>query len=874
MRNLCRLARTPAVSVLLVVVAASPVRAGDLPVITQQPQGQAVCAGSDVTFTVVATGEDLSYQWRKDDEGIPGATLDTLSLDAVTVVDAGDYDVIVVNGGGTVTSDPATLVVDTGPEIIEQPQAEAVCESAAFALSVTVANQGTTTTDMIGSAGNSGSSTSGRTRGNYYRVDTATTLTRIEHYMNVTVSGTITFFVYEADTLAGPYALVAQDAVTDCGTGARYFSSSALAVSLEAGKYYIIGATWPGNHTYYWNNTQPHAVSFGSSLHGYSYIYLDPLPETPATPTNGYAYMQRLTTSDLAMTYQWRKDDGAIPGAGGPSYTISEMSAADVGDYDVVITSDCGSTISDTATLTLASGVTITDDPNDQGACVGAPAIFTVQVDGPDPAYQWRKAGEEIEGETLPALFFEAVTLEDAGEYDVVVSNDCGSVTSETVTLTVGEDVPTITEQPVGEDACAGAAVTFGVIAEGTGLEYQWRKDDEEIEDAKSATYEIADADPNDAGTYDVVVSTPCGEVASDAVVLTVHEPISIDEQPVGDVICAAEDLVLTAVIGGTGLDLQWRKDGEDIPDATGDTYVIAGATLADTGGYELVITNNCGEVVSDAAAVTVVEGPVISTQPRGARLATGDPLELSVEVDLAGFPADEDAVGSDTLTYSGANKLRGNAYEVTETTTLTLIEHYLDIAVSGSLFFYVYEAEAAEGPYTLVYDDTVSNTGTGQGFVASNPLELLLEAGKFYLIGAGWTSSYTYYSGGGHPCDTAFGQSVSGFATSYLGSLPANPTPTSSNVYYQRLTTMDPVVDYQWRLDGEDIVDAIEPRYAIENVGTDDAGVYDVVLTNACGSVISEPASVWVVYSRPAPHGVSSLSQPVRDIETQEPPP
>ncbi len=84
-----------------------------VPQIDSPPLSQTVVAGADVSFTVQANGTaPLSYQWRKDGENIPGANASTLSLEDVTIIAAGDYDVVVSNAAGSVTSAVATLTVN------------------------------------------------------------------------------------------------------------------------------------------------------------------------------------------------------------------------------------------------------------------------------------------------------------------------------------------------------------------------------------------------------------------------------------------------------------------------------------------------------------------------------------------------------------------------------------------------------------------------------------------------------------------------------------------------------------------------------------------------------------------------------------------
>ena len=85
---------------------------GSLPTITLQPQSQTVAAGTNVTFTVSATGDTpLSYQWLFEGNNIIGETSSTLSLTNVQTANAGGYAVVVSNPIGSVVSVDALLTV-------------------------------------------------------------------------------------------------------------------------------------------------------------------------------------------------------------------------------------------------------------------------------------------------------------------------------------------------------------------------------------------------------------------------------------------------------------------------------------------------------------------------------------------------------------------------------------------------------------------------------------------------------------------------------------------------------------------------------------------------------------------------------------------
>ncbi|MGD2107950.1 MAG: trypsin-like peptidase domain-containing protein [Phycisphaerae bacterium] len=110
--------------------------------------------------------------------------------------------------------------------------------------------------------------------------------------------------------------------------------------------------------------------------------------------------------------------------------------------------------------------------------------------------------------------------VEDAEDIATGTSEDC----NENGVPDECEDDPKISQHPVGETACYGESITFSVAAEGYGtLEYQWRKDDVDIDGANQASYTIDSVVPSDAGSYDVVVTGTCGALLSDAATLSMN---------------------------------------------------------------------------------------------------------------------------------------------------------------------------------------------------------------------------------------------------------------------------------------------------------------------------------------------------------------
>jgi len=85
-----------------------------------QPDDTTACIGGSASFTVTATGTGpFLYQWLLnglpllDGFNISGATTATLTINPVSAADFGNYSVIVTNACGPVTSNVATLSLDT-----------------------------------------------------------------------------------------------------------------------------------------------------------------------------------------------------------------------------------------------------------------------------------------------------------------------------------------------------------------------------------------------------------------------------------------------------------------------------------------------------------------------------------------------------------------------------------------------------------------------------------------------------------------------------------------------------------------------------------------------------------------------------------------
>ncbi|MEO5961436.1 MAG: immunoglobulin domain-containing protein, partial [Opitutaceae bacterium] len=204
-------------------------------------------------------------------------------------------------------------------------------------------------------------------------------------------------------------------------------------------------------------------------------------------------------------------------------------------------------------------------------------------------------------------------------------SNSAGSVTSATATVTIHVP-PLITTHPAGTTVVAGSSLNLSVVATGTPAPtYQWRKNGAVIPGATAATSSIASVQPADAGGYSVVVSNSAGSVTSATATIAVNVPPHIVTPPAAKTILAGETFSLTVVATGAPEPVfQWRKNGVDIPGATGTTFSISSAQPADAGNYSVIATNVGGSVTSIAAPVTVNHSRLVNLSARGVVLPGG----------------------------------------------------------------------------------------------------------------------------------------------------------------------------------------------------------------------------------------------------------
>jgi hypothetical protein len=170
----------------------------------------------------------------------------------------------------------------------------------------------------------------------------------------------------------------------------------------------------------------------------------------------------------------------------------------------------------------------ITIHPQSQEVSFGTTITLSVTAGGMLPlSYQWRKTDANLIGQTNATLALTNVTLNDSGNYNVVVSNPAGAITSAVATLTVVQ-IPAITTEPQSQTVAAGRTAHFQINAIGTPpLSFRWLFNRTEPLTATNSTLNISNVQLSYAGDYTAVVTNAYGEVTSAVARLTVTPPVA-----------------------------------------------------------------------------------------------------------------------------------------------------------------------------------------------------------------------------------------------------------------------------------------------------------------------------------------------------------
>ncbi|HNW56227.1 MAG TPA: immunoglobulin domain-containing protein, partial [Bacteroidales bacterium] len=434
--------------------------------ISTDPVGGTICEGENFNFSVVATGDNLHYQWYKDgtlltDNAIvSNSATSNLTLSGATTAYSGNYTVMVIGACGTEYRAVA-LSVKQSITFASQPVSQQVCTGSDATFSVNVngdilAYQWQYNTNPI--AGATGSS---------YTINDATSTDAGNYRCQIKTSDCGIFYSNEATLSVNPLTTITSQPAASksaCAGSNVSFAVAASGVALTY-QWYKDGVSLGAGYTnatliipnitatdagtyicYVTGNCGPTVISNSGVLTVDIPLVISNHPQSKSVCLNSSHELTVMLSSGTNPVYQWYFK-GAPVGGNSQVYNIPSFTAADEGDYYCVIDNGCGTVTSQTATLKVASTFTVSG-PVDVNVCDNGTASFTVSATASDVSYQWMRNGAIIAGATSSSLIINNITLADDGaRYSCEVSNGCGTITSYAALLTVLDPL-SITQQP------------------------------------------------------------------------------------------------------------------------------------------------------------------------------------------------------------------------------------------------------------------------------------------------------------------------------------------------------------------------------------------------------------------------------------------
>jgi hypothetical protein len=391
------------------------------PRVTQQPAALSVTPGSAASFTAAASGSPTpGVQWQvSTDSGmswsdITGATAASYAFTASAAEDGNQFRAVFSNSAGTAVSSPATLTLQTVPQVEQQP-ADAVLvagTSASFTASASGFPTPTVQWQVSTDAGASWSNISGASAPTY-TLSNAAAADNGNRYRAV--------FTNAAGTATSDAATLTVEEIPQIE---QQPADAVLVAGMSA--------------------------SFTASASG--------IP----TPT-----VQWQVSTDAGASWS------NISGATAPTYTVSNAAAADNGNqYRAVFANAAGTTPTGHATLTVDTGPEITRQPAAQSVAVGVSASFTASASGvPPPTVQWQlSTSSGVSWSNIVGATADTYTVpntdgaDDGNEYRAVFANAQGTASTSAATLNVLPAQPSANWSGYVDTGATFSAVSAGWV--------------------------------------------------------------------------------------------------------------------------------------------------------------------------------------------------------------------------------------------------------------------------------------------------------------------------------------------------------------------------------------------------------------------------
>ncbi len=433
------------------------------PAITASPANSTVYSGSSASFTVAATGANLTYQWQLSIGGCGGAFTNIINLAPYSGVNTATLTInpttAAMNGYGyrclvsgtcapAATSGCATLTVNIPITITSQPANTTVCAGANA--SFTVAASGTTPTYQWQESTNGGGTWNNITNGGVYGGATTVSLTLTG------VTAAMSGYQYRCVVNgAPPGGFVNSNAATLTVQTAPSITGQAAGVTLCVGSSNTFTITATGsNLTYQWQLSTDNGATFNNLSNGapYSGVTTASLTVNPVTAAmNNYQFRCVVSGS-------------CTPAATATAVVLTVISPVSISTQPIATTAIC-STGNTSFTVTGSSTVTI---------------IYQWQL-SIDNGVTWNNVTNvaSYSGANTATLTITNVpTSFNANRYRVLLSNaTCTSPTVSTVSVLTVNVLPTASLSSTATAILAGnSAILTATTTPSAGLTIQWQR--------------------------------------------------------------------------------------------------------------------------------------------------------------------------------------------------------------------------------------------------------------------------------------------------------------------------------------------------------------------------------------------------------------
>jgi hypothetical protein len=642
--------------------------------ISTSPTNLVVCPGSVANFSVIASGTALTYQWYKGANALLSQTTNVLTLNNVGATDAGTFSVVVTGVCGAPVTNSATLTVNDIATVVTAPSNSINCPGTTANFSVNATGTGLSYQWYKGANLLSGQTASGLTLNSVSASDGGVYSVVVKGACGLPITNSAALVVNTNLSLVIPLVNATNCPGTDASFGI-FAAGSGLTYQWYKGANLLNGRTTPtlilnsvasadaGLYSIVVSGTCGGPVTNSASLVVNTNVSVV-VPPADVTVCPGTTANFSIFATGTGLTYQWYKGANVLGGQTTSGLTLNNVSAADAGSYSVVVSGVCGTTLTNSAILTVNSNVVVSVPPSNSTNCPGTTATFAVNATGSGLTYQWyyrgtvTNLGSILPGETNSVLVITNVSGSSGGTYRVTVSGTCGNAVTNSVSLFVNT-IAAISKSPTNLVVCPGSTANFSVNASGTALAYQWYKGVNALPGKTTSVLTLNNVSAADAGTYSVVVTGVCGSPITNSATLTVNEPLTILTAPSNSTNCPGTTAFFTVNATGTGLKYQWYNMGTLtnfgflMPGEINNTLVVSNVSFPSFSIYRVVVSGACGAMVTNSASLVVNTEAIVNTPPANSTNCPGT---------TANFNVNAIGTGLTYQWYKGANLLPGQS--------------------------------------------------------------------------------------------------------------------------------------------------------------------------------------------------------------------